>query len=206
MTIMAPKDEAELRLMLATCVSLDGPAAIRYPRGVGVGMALDAPLEPIAIGKGEIVRGDEDDDFELGIIAIGHSVQAATQAADVLIGEGRKVGVVNARFVKPLDEALICAVARRSCHLITVEENAVQGGFGSAILELLQREGLHDVAVTLLGVPDEFIHHAHPSIQRREMGLDKDGLLYTMRRHLPAQNSKPAKTIAPIAAVQSSSA
>jgi 1-deoxy-D-xylulose-5-phosphate synthase len=208
MTIMAPKDEAELRLMLATCVSLDGPAAIRYPRGNGVGVALDAPLEPMAIGKGEIVRGEEDGELELGIITIGHSVQAATQAADVLIGEGRKVGVVNARFVKPLDDALICSFAKRSRHLITIEENAVQGGFGSAILELLQREGLHEIGVTLVGVPDEFIHHAHPSIQRRETGLDKDGLLYTMRRHLPAQSSKTARTIAPVASasVQSSSA
>lgn len=194
MTIMAPKDEAEMRLMLATCVSLDGPAAIRYPRGNGIGVLMDAPLEPMQIGKGEIVRGEDDDEWELGIIAIGYSVQAAQQAADVLIGEGHKVGVVNARFVKPLDEALICDVARRSQHLITVEENAVQGGFGSAILELLQREGLHEIGVTLIGVSDEFIHHASPKIQRRELGLDKDGLLYTMRRNLPqaAKTSKQA--------------
>ena len=193
MTIMAPKDEAELRQMLATCVALEGPAAVRYPRGNGVGVALDAPLVPMPIGIGEIVRGEVDDNFELGIIAIGSCVQTAMQAADILIEEGRKVGVVNARFVKPLDEKLICDVARRSQHLVCVEENAVQGGFGSAVLELLQREGLHEIGVTLVGVPDEFIHHAHPKIQRRELGLDKDGLLYTMRRHLPLQSGKNVK-------------
>lgn len=195
MTIMAPKDEAEFRLMLATCVNLDGPAAVRYPRGNGLGLPLDAPLEPLEIGKGEILRGGESGDLELGIIAIGPNVQTALQAADVLISEGHKIGVINARFVKPLDEELICDMARRTKNLITVEENAVKGGFGSAILELLQREDLHDVAVHLVGVPDEFIHHATPAIQRRELGLDKDGLLYTMRRRLPAQKSKSKTSI-----------
>ncbi len=196
MTIMAPKDEAELRQMLATCVNLDGPAAVRYPRGNGVGVAMDAPLVPLPIGVGEIVRGEDEDEWELGIIAIGSCVQTAMQAADVLREEGRRVGVVNARFVKPLDETLICEVARRSQHLVTVEENAVQGGFGSAVLELLQREGLHEIGVSLVGVPDEFIHHASPKIQRRELGLDKDGLLYTMRRHLPATAAKTVKVSA----------
>jgi 1-deoxy-D-xylulose-5-phosphate synthase len=110
LTVMAPKDEGEFRQMLATCVALDGPAAVRYPRGNGVGVPLDAPLEPMAIGKGELLRGDEEGELELGVIAIGHSVQTALEAADTLIGEGRKIGVVNARFVKPLDEELICSV------------------------------------------------------------------------------------------------
>ena len=192
MTVMAPKDEAELRLMLVTCLSLDGPSAVRYPRGAGQGVALDQPLEPLPLGKGEILRDGEGKDAELGIIAIGSSVPPALQAADVLIGEGHRITVVNARFVKPLDEELICAVARRAKRLITVEENVIQGGFGSAVLELLQREGLHDVPVTIVGVPDNFVHHGAQKIQRRELGLDADGLQYTMRRHLPRRRKVTA--------------
>jgi 1-deoxy-D-xylulose-5-phosphate synthase len=191
MTVMAPKDEAELRLMLATCLSLDGPSAVRYPRGNGIGVALDAPLEPLPVGKGEMLR-DPDGALELGVIAIGHSVQTALEAADVLLDEGRNVAVMNARFVKPLDREMICDLARRARRLVTVEENVVQGGFGSAILELLQSEGLHDVPVTIVGVPDEFIHHGAQKLQRRDLGLDKDGLLYTMRRALPAKRRKTA--------------
>ncbi|HVF09265.1 MAG TPA: 1-deoxy-D-xylulose-5-phosphate synthase, partial [Abditibacteriaceae bacterium] len=192
MTVMAPKDEGELRQMLATCIALDGPAAVRYPRGAGVGVALDEPLQPLAVGKGELVRDSEQKELELGVIAIGYSVQAASHAADVLIAEKRRVAVVNARFVKPLDEELICAVARRAKRLVTVEENVVQGGFGSAVLELLQREGIHDVPVTTIGIPDDFIHHGTPGIQRRELGLDADGLLYALRRSLPRKGKTAA--------------
>jgi len=192
MTVMAPKDEGELRQMLATCVALEGPAAIRYPRGTGVGADLTEPLAPLPVGKGELLRDSEQKDVELGVIAIGYSVQAALEAADILIAEGHRIAVVNARFVKPLDEELICSVARRAKRLITIEENAVQGGFGSAVLELLQREGIHDVAVTVIGIPDEFIHHGSPKIQRRELGLDADGLLYSLRRCLPRKEKAAA--------------
>jgi 1-deoxy-D-xylulose-5-phosphate synthase len=191
LTVMAPKDENELRRMLATCVSLEGPAAIRYPRGNAEGVELE-PLTPLPVGKGEWLRGEEHEQLDLGVIAIGYSVQTALQAADKLIAEGRKVGVINARFVKPLDRELICDLARRSKKLITVEENAVQGGFGSAVLELLQQEGIHDIAVELVGVPDEFIHHGAQKIQRRELGLDVDGLLYTMQRLLPRRRKAAA--------------
>lgn len=192
LTVMAPRDEAQLRLMLATCLSLDGPAAVRYPRGNGEGVPLDAPLEPLSVGKGELLRDAEGKRLDLAIIAIGYSVQPALTAADQLIAEGRRLAVVDARFVKPLDEELICSIAGRSKRLITVEENVVQGGFGSAVLELLQREGLHDVAVTQVGIPDEFIHHGAPKIQRRELGLDADGLLYTFQRQLPRRKASAA--------------
>jgi 1-deoxy-D-xylulose-5-phosphate synthase len=192
MTVMAPKDEGELRQMLATCIALEGPAAIRYPRGSGVGVSLTEPLVPLPIGKGEVLRDSEQKEPELGVIAIGYSVQVALQAADTLIAEGRRITVVNARFVKPLDEELICSVARRAKRLVTVEENVVQGGFGSAVLELLQREGIHDVPVTTIGIPDEFIHHGTPKIQRRELGLDADGLLYALRCALPRKGKTAA--------------
>jgi 1-deoxy-D-xylulose-5-phosphate synthase len=195
MTVMAPKDENELRRLLATCVTLEGPAAIRYPRGNAMGVELE-PLEPLPVGKGEWLRGQEHEQLDLGVLAVGYSVQTSLEAADKLIGEGRKIGLVNARFVKPLDRDLICDLARRSKKLITVEENAAQGGFGSAVLELLQQEGIHDVAVEIVGVPDEFIHHASQKIQRRDLGLDADGLLYTMQRLLPRRRKATATATA----------
>lgn len=181
MTIMAPKDEGELKQMLATCIALDGPAALRYPRGNGEGINLDTvPLEPLPVGKGEILRGAPDGDFELAVIAIGYSVQPALKAADTLIEEGRRVAVINARFVKPLDEELICGIAQRAKRIITIEENVAAGGFGSAVLELLQREEIA-TPVSIAAAPDEFIHHGAQKIQRREYGLDADGLLFKMR-------------------------
>jgi 1-deoxy-D-xylulose-5-phosphate synthase len=131
-----------------------------------------------------MLRGEEGSTPDVAVLAIGYSVQPALQAADVLIGEGHDIAVMNARFVKPLDEAMICDLARRAKKIVTVEENLAQGGFGSAVLELLSREGL-STPVTVVGVPDEFIHHGAQKIQRRELGLDADGLLYTIRRHLP---------------------
>ena len=182
LTVMAPKDEGELRQMLSTCVNLGRPAAVRYPRGVGVGCDLTVPLEDLPIGVGEIVR-EVEGEAELGVIAIGNMVNTALEAADILRDEGHSVIVVNARFVKPLDETMICEVARRSKKLLTVEENTAIGGFGAGVLELLSREEI-ETPTQIVGIPDRFIHHGAPKIQRRELGLDRDGLLYTMRRQL----------------------
>lgn len=188
MVVMAPKDEGELRHMLATGLNHDGPSAVRYPRGEGVGCDLSTLFEILPIGKGELLRGEGEDAVDVAVIAIGYSVQPALQAADVLIEEGHSVAVMNARFAKPLDEAMICDLARRAKTIITVEENLAQGGFGSAVLELLAREGL-STPTTVVGVPDAFIHHGAQKIQRRELGLDADGLQYTIRRHLPRRNA-----------------
>jgi 1-deoxy-D-xylulose-5-phosphate synthase len=188
MVVAAPKDEAELRDLLATAVAHDGPFALRYPRGEGVGVDVSTPMQILPIGKGEMLRGEDSEEFDVAVLAIGYSVQPALAAADVLIAEGQSVAVVNARFVKPLDEALICDVAKRAKKIVTVEENMAQGGFGSAVLELLSREGV-GTPVTVIGVPDEFIHHGAQKIQRRELGLDEDGLLFALRRHLPRGKS-----------------
>ena len=192
MIIMAPKDEGELRHMMATALNHDGPSAIRYPRGEGVGCDVSTPFQILPLGKGEELRGAGESTLDVAVLAAGYSVQPSLEAVDKLLEEGNKIGLVNARFVKPLDEALICDVARRAKKIITVEENVVMGGFGSAVLELLAREGIL-VPVTLIGVPDEFIHHGAQKIQRREIGLDADGLLYTMRRHLPRAIKQRAK-------------
>jgi 1-deoxy-D-xylulose-5-phosphate synthase len=190
MTLMAPRDEDQLRHMLKTSTEMEAPSAIRYPRGNGIGVPLDGPMQIIPIGKGELLLGREHDELDLSIIAIGYSVNEALTAAKTLAAEGARVAVFDARFVKPLDETAICELARRSRRLVTVEENVIQGGFGSAILELLHR---HDILlpVRLIGVPDHFIHHGAQKIQRTELGLDAAGILASIRQFFPTQNGSP---------------
>jgi 1-deoxy-D-xylulose-5-phosphate synthase len=182
LVVMAPSNENELRHAIATAVAHEGPSALRYPRGAAEGLPVEEP-RVLPIGKGELVR-DCDGKVELAVICAGHILQPALKAADTLRAEGRQVAVIDARFVKPLDEELICGLARRAGAVVTAEENVAQGGFGSAVLELFARENIR-VPVQVVGVPDEFIHHGAQKIQRRELGLDADGLLYTMRRALP---------------------
>jgi 1-deoxy-D-xylulose-5-phosphate synthase len=187
MTIMAPRDEDQLRHMLKTSTEMDTPSAIRYPRGSGTGVPIDGAMQTIPIGKGELLRGQEHDEIDLTVVAIGYSVQETLKAADALAAEGARIAVFDARFVKPLDETAICDLARRSKQLMTVEENMIQGGFGSAILELLHRKNIL-LPVHLVGVPDQFIHHGLPQIQRATLGLDSDGILASMRHLLSSKN------------------
>ena len=171
-TLMAPKDENELRHMLKTAVYSGVPMALRYPRGAGYGVEMDAELRILEIGRGEQLA----DGGDLFIIAIGSTVQPALEAAEALGQKGFSVGVVNARFVKPLDAELIKAVAARTGRIITVEENALQGGFGSAVLELLHENGLQDVKVRRLGIPDRYIEHGSQAQLRRDLGIDAEGI------------------------------
>jgi len=193
MVVMAPKDEGELRSMLRTSVEHDGPSAIRYPRGNGVGLDLSGPIEPLPIGVAELLRGEEDEAFDVAVFAIGYSVQMALPAVEKLRSEGAKVALVNARYVKPLDEQLIGSVAKRAKRIITIEENAKQGGFGSAILEFLAREEIL-VPLEIVGIPDEFIHHASPKIQRDELGLDSTGIEKTLRAQLEKIETKKPRS------------
>ena len=178
MVVMAPKDENELRSMLSACFHVDGPTAVRYPRGTGTGVDISGPIEPIEIGKSEILL--DDDKPTVAVLAIGYSVQMALPAVEKLRAEGHKVALLNARFVKPLDAATICDLARRSERLVTVEENARMGGFGSAVLECLAENEILK-PVEIVGIPDHFIHHASPAIQRAELGLDEKGIEKTLR-------------------------
>lgn len=172
MTVMAPKDENELCHMLKTAVYSGQPISLRYPRGAGYGVPLDRGLKCLQIGKGEqLVYGDD-----LTIIAIGSTVYPALQAADALKERGIVAGVVNARFVKPLDAELILGVARRSGRIMTVEENALQGGFGSAVLELLYDNNLQDVKVRRLGLPDRYIEQGSQAQLRKDVGIDAEGI------------------------------
>jgi len=146
--------------------------AIRYPRGSGIGVELDAELNPIPIGKGEIVRYGED----VAILAIGATVAPALEAAQELASSGIEATVVNARFAKPLDSELIIDVASQVKNLVTVEENALSGGFGSSVIELLQKSGLGDIQAQSLGIPDEFVEQGTPAILRSYYGLDAKGI------------------------------
>ena len=169
---MAPKDENELRHMLKTAVYAGTPMALRYPRGAGYGVELDSELRTLEIGRGELLAEGGD----LCIIAIGSTVQPALQAAETLKGKGISAGVINARFVKPLDSELIITAARTAGRIVTVEENALQGGFGSAVLELLFDSGLQDVKVKRLGIPDRYIEHGSQAQLRKDLGIDAEGI------------------------------
>jgi 1-deoxy-D-xylulose-5-phosphate synthase len=170
MVVMAPKDEAELRNMLLTAVQYeDGPIAVRYPRGAGVGIPIDAAPHALPVGRGELVREGSD----VSIISIGTMALTAEHAADVLAQRGISAAVINARFAKPLDEELILRWARRTGAVVTLEEGSASGGFGSAVLELFAREGL-SVPVRVLGIPDRFFDHASQSSLRRQAGLSHE--------------------------------
>lgn len=171
-TVMAPKDENELRHMLKTAVYSGLPIALRYPRGAGYGVALDRELKTLEIGKGEqLLEG-----CDLTIIAIGATVYPALQAAEMLRQRGIFAGVVNARFVKPLDAELLLSAARQSGRILTVEENALQGGFGSAVLELLYDNNMQGVKVRRLGLPDRYIEQGSQAQLRKDVGIDAEGI------------------------------
>lgn len=177
LTVMAPKDEAELRDMLATGLTLDGPAAVRYPRGQGTGVSLERDIEPLEVGKAEVLREGGD----VALIAIGAMVQAAVGAAEKLADEGIEATVLNARFVKPLDEEIIISLAQSSGGIVTIEENVLAGGFGSGVLELLEQRGLSGTQVRRLGIGDKFVPVGDKSILMAEWGLDVEGIAAAAR-------------------------
>jgi len=173
MIVMAPKDENELRRMLLTAINHPGPAAFRYPRGTGANVAIDEQIEPIQIGKGEVITEGED----LLILAIGTTVAEALEAYQILLEKNINATVVNCRFVKPLDADLICDLAKKIPHIITVEENLRQGGFGSAVLELLHDECISDLQVKRLGIHDTFVEHGPSNLLRKKYGIDAQAIV-----------------------------
>jgi 1-deoxy-D-xylulose-5-phosphate synthase len=173
MVVMSPKDENELRQMMATALQYDGPVALRYPRGTAVGVALESPVAALPVGKAEILKEGDD----VAILALGRCVSEGLKAHARLAERGVRATVVNCRFVKPIDVDLIAGVARRIPRIITVEENVRQGGFGSAVLEALNDQGITHVAVERLGVPDIFVEHGSPDVLRAKYGLDADGIV-----------------------------
>jgi 1-deoxy-D-xylulose-5-phosphate synthase len=186
MTVMAPKDENELQHMLVTALHLGGPAALRYPRGNGVGVALDQLIAPLPIGCAELLREGQD----AAVLALGAMVYPALEAAQQLErAGGPSLTVINARFVKPLDEVLILLMARKYGCLITLEENVLQGGFGSAVLEVLEEQELHGIRVLRLGYPDSQIPQGDQKELRAMLGLDAAGIAASISAFLGGTHS-----------------
>jgi len=173
LTIMAPKDENELQHMLKTAINHPGPASLRYSRGSGVGVELDTELKELEIGKAEVLKEGSD----IVIFAIGSMVVPALEASKRLAKRGIEATVVNSRFVKPLDEELILKLSKECGQILTVEEQVLQGGFGSAILELLADNGLHDIKVNRMGIPDEFVQQGEQKLLLDKYDLNKNGIM-----------------------------
>jgi len=197
--VMAPKDENELQHMLATAVEQKHPTALRYPRGAGVGVPLDAEFRQLPIGKAEVLRRGRD-----GLVwAIGSTVHPSLEAANRLAKEGVDLTVVNARFVKPLDRDLLRAQLEQlglpGARLVTVEEHVVAGGFGGAVLEAVAEMALEGVETLVVGVPDQFVPHGSQDVLRKLLGLDADGLYFRFRSFFAAGAAKPSERGAPAA-------
>jgi 1-deoxy-D-xylulose-5-phosphate synthase len=179
MQVCAPKDENELRHLVATALASGHPTAIRYPRGAGYGVAMDPELKLLPVGKGEVLRVGKDG----AVFAIGDPVVPAWKAAERLATEGGpSLTVVNARWAKPLDMELLAQFVKAGTKVVTVEENQLAGGFGSAVVEALEEIGVA-ADVKRLGIPDRFVPHATQAQQRQALGLDEDGLLASFREH-----------------------
>lgn len=178
MVVMAPKDENELQRMLAAAINYKGPIALRYPRGLGTGAALEAEIRPVPIGKGEILEHGDD----LLILAIGSSVNEAMQAFSQLAEEGISATVVNCRFVKPLDAELITSLAKKIPHIITVEENVRQGGFGSAVLECLTDQGITGFSIERIGIGDTFVEHGPQKLLRSKYKVDASAIVAAAKK------------------------
>jgi 1-deoxy-D-xylulose-5-phosphate synthase len=174
MTVMTPSDENECRQMLYTACLMNTPVAVRYPRGTGPGVAIETQMQALPLGKGEIRRKG----VKIAILAFGSMVHPSLSAAQEL-----DATVANMRFVKPLDEELVAELAAQHELLVTVEENVVMGGAGSAVLEALQKRGIQ-IPVLQIGLPDTFIDQGDPALQIAAAGLNKDGILKSIRARL----------------------
>jgi 1-deoxy-D-xylulose-5-phosphate synthase len=171
MVLMSPKDENELRHMLYSAYLYNRPVAIRYPRGEGQGVPIDGTFKGIPLGTWEILKDGED----LTIIACGNMVYPALDVADELQKEGIGIGVINGRFIKPMDNNVLSEVASRTKKILTLEENALMGGFGSAVMELLSKEE-RLVPIKSMGIPDTFITHGSQKKLRNALGIDREGI------------------------------
>ena len=197
MVLCAPKDENELRRLLVTMARHDaGPIAVRYPRGAGTGASLEADPQPIPIGEGELLRPGSD----AVLVAYGTMVPAAMKAAELLDAKGVRAAVINARFAKPLDEKLILEWARKTLRVVTIEEAAIPGGFGDAVLELASRHPIPGLRARAIGVPDRFVDHGTRDSLLKSAGLHPEPLAAEIARWL---NEEPRPTSEPLAPVVS---
>lgn len=172
LVIAAPADENELQHLLYTATVCNLPMAIRYPRGAGIGVKLDSELRILPIGKAEVIRYGE----RAVLLAIGVSVNMAVSAAEKLEKEGYPVTVVNVRYINPLDKELLLQLTEESTNFMVIEENVIQGGIGSKIALFLEHEGLNDIRLKCLGIPDEFVKHGTQDQLRKDYHLDSEGI------------------------------
>jgi 1-deoxy-D-xylulose-5-phosphate synthase len=180
LTVMAPKDLTELAAMLRTALELEGPSAVRYPRGAGTNPP-EGEVEALPVGRAEVLREGRG----LALVAIGAMVAPAMEAAELLAARGHDPWVINARFAKPLDAELLCEVASACDCVVTVEENSVAGGFGSGVMELLAARGLR-TPVLALGLPDQFVEHGSMDYLYRLVSLDSEGIAHRVAEYVRA--------------------
>ncbi len=198
MTVASPKDENELQHMLFTAIESGRPFALRYPRGLGHGVALDASPGALAIGRGEILRRGDD----ILLLAYGSMVGVALESAESLAARGVACAVINARFAKPLDMDLIASL--RPKRILTLEEHLYIGGFGSGLLERLPELGSEPPKVRIHAIPDTFVEHAPQAAQRAAFGLDTTGVLAAILHHFPELAQRAGGAAAGAAPVSSS--
>ena len=182
LALMAPRDEDQLRHMLLTAIQSGVPVGLRYPRGTGAGVKLDEPPRELPWGKGEVLHSDGDD---LLLLAAGPHVYTALSAAQELTARHIACTVIDARFLKPLDEDLLAEHIGRAASVITVEENALAGGFGSAVLEMCERHGLRP-NLRRIGIADTFVTHGRTDELQAACGISVDGILRAYDEVAPA--------------------
>ena len=184
LTIMQPKNENELQHMIYTATEYDGPIAIRFPRGIGFGVPLDTQFKKMEIGKAELICEGKD-----GVIfALGSMVNMANEAIKLLRKDGLHLGLINARFIKPLDTALLEELASTYSHIFTIEENVLAGGFGSAIMEYLSEKEIATTKVCSFGIPDKFILHGNINALKGQLGLTPSAIAQSIKNKLPTSN------------------
>src|SRR3989338_8052164 len=186
MIVMSPKDENELQHMLYTAINMNQPVAIRYPRSIGTGVVIEKEFKLIEVGKAEVIKKGKD----VALLAIGNMVYPSLCASEKLEKDGIRTAVINSRFIKPLDRTTICNIASEVNIVITIEENVLQGGFGSAVLEILTENGLANSVSCRIGIPDEFVEHGSQVELREKFGLDTEGIIKVVRSSLGAVKLK----------------
>lgn len=180
MTVMAPSDENELVQMFYTALTLDGPVAIRYPRGVGLGIPVNPPDQALPVGRGVLLQQGQD----LAVIGAGRGTSLGRELVELLAQQGINASLADARFVKPLDRQLICHLACTHKYLVTIEDNIITGGFGSAVLETIQEERLQ-ADVLRVGIPDEFVEHGKVDILFEYLDMRPEAVLDTIINRWP---------------------
>jgi len=178
--VAAASDENELQNLLYTAINTDHPMAIRYPRGYGIGKKLTDDLQELPVGKGEIMRKGND----VAIIAIGSSVEPSLEAADLLEKDGISCSVTNARYIKPLDITLVSKLAEINKLVVTVEENVLAGGLGSAVSSLMHDQNMADTKLLRIGLPDKFIEHGTQPQLRKKYKLSFDEIVKQIKAAL----------------------